>query len=277
MISWTAASQASLSMGFSRQEYWSGLPCPLPGDLPGPRIEPTSLMSPTRPPGKPFYLRGCPSSRCLLFPQINAKTQQIINYNFYKWFPTSPCRHACALGGKISQQQKVACASGSTQGSQRGCSSCGTEAFRQERICSWKWVCAGNKEGEENRACSFEEVNSVGEGEKEYELVIIRTQNLMLVAHLFFPKNYCIHFLICGIRINICWASIMFWATKITLEEGMATHSSVPAWRIPWTEEPGGLQSMGSQRVRHNWNNLAHTHALYSRGFPGGDPWTVAC
>ena len=36
------------------------------------------------------------------------------------------------------------------------------------------------------------------------------------------------------------------------LEEGMATHSSVLAWRIPWTEEPSGLQSMGSQRVRHN-------------------------
>ena len=37
------------------------------------------------------------------------------------------------------------------------------------------------------------------------------------------------------------------------LEKGMATHSSIHAWRIPWTEEPGGLQSMGSQRVRHNW------------------------
>ena len=36
------------------------------------------------------------------------------------------------------------------------------------------------------------------------------------------------------------------------LEEGMATHSSVFAWRIPWTEEPGGPQSMGSQRVRHD-------------------------
>ena len=33
----------------------------------------------------------------------------------------------------------------------------------------------------------------------------------------------------------------------------MATHSSILVWRIPWTEEPGGLQSMGSQRVRHNW------------------------
>ena len=36
------------------------------------------------------------------------------------------------------------------------------------------------------------------------------------------------------------------------LEEGMATHSSLLAWRISWTEDPGGLQSMGLQRVRHN-------------------------
>ena len=36
------------------------------------------------------------------------------------------------------------------------------------------------------------------------------------------------------------------------LETGMATHSSILAWRIPWTEEPDGLQSMGSQRVGHD-------------------------
>ena len=42
----------------------------------------------------------------------------------------------------------------------------------------------------------------------------------------------------------------------------MTTHSSILAWGIPWTEEPGGLQSMGSQRVRHDWSDLvpAHTH-----------------
>ena len=43
---WTVDRQAPLSMGFSRQEYWSGLPCPAPGDLPDPGIEPTSLTSP---------------------------------------------------------------------------------------------------------------------------------------------------------------------------------------------------------------------------------------
>ena len=36
------------------------------------------------------------------------------------------------------------------------------------------------------------------------------------------------------------------------LEEGMETHSSILAWRIPWTDEPGGLQSMGLQKVGHN-------------------------
>ena len=36
------------------------------------------------------------------------------------------------------------------------------------------------------------------------------------------------------------------------LEKGMAIHSNILAWRIPWTEEPGGLQFIGSQRVRHN-------------------------
>ena len=45
-IVWTVASQAPLSMGFSMQEYWRGLPCLLPVDLPNPGIEPTSLTSP---------------------------------------------------------------------------------------------------------------------------------------------------------------------------------------------------------------------------------------
>ena len=42
------------------------------------------------------------------------------------------------------------------------------------------------------------------------------------------------------------------WVGKIPLEEGTATHSSILAWEIPWTEEPGRLQSVGSQRVKHN-------------------------
>ena len=43
-------------------------------------------------------------------------------------------------------------------------------------------------------------------------------------------------------------------------EEGMATHSNTLAWRIPWTEEPGGLYSIGMQKVGHDWGNLAGMH-----------------
>ena len=55
---WTVACQAPLSMRFSKQEYWSGLPCPSPGDLPNPGIEPASPalaggFFTTEPPGKP--------------------------------------------------------------------------------------------------------------------------------------------------------------------------------------------------------------------------------
>ena len=53
------------------------------------------------------------------------------------------------------------------------------------------------------------------------------------------------------------WVQSLGWEDP--LEEGMATHFSILAWRTPWTEEPGGLQSMGSQRVGHDWmtkNNM---------------------
>ena len=46
------------------------------------------------------------------------------------------------------------------------------------------------------------------------------------------------------------------------LEKGMTSHSSILAWKFAWTEEPGGLQSMGSQRVRHNW--MTNTFTLFT-------------
>ena len=51
------------------------------------------------------------------------------------------------------------------------------------------------------------------------------------------------------------------------LEQGMATHSSILAWRIPWTEEPAGPQSIGSQRVRHASSDLACKHAVENRSW----------
>ena len=54
------------------------------------------------------------------------------------------------------------------------------------------------------------------------------------------------------------------------LEEGMATHSSILAWRIPWTEEPGGLQSTGSQRVRRNLRDWVWASYIIKLAFVQG-------
>ena len=65
---------------------------------------------------------------------------------------------------------------------------------------------------------------------------------------------------------------LAMWETQVRslgqegpLEKGIATHSSILAWRIPRTEEPGRLQSMGSQRVRHYWaTNTYQSHYFCS-------------
>ena len=58
---------------------------------------------------------------------------------------------------------------------------------------------------------------------------------------------------------------VPFLGVKDSLKEDMETHSSILTWRIPWTQEPGGLQSMGSQRVRHDRT----TNVL----IPGSEKW----
>ena len=55
----------------------------------------------------------------------------------------------------------------------------------------------------------------------------------------------------CLLTMQETWVRSQGW--KDPLEKEMATHSRTLAWKIPWTEEPGRLQSMGSQRVRHDW------------------------
>ena len=97
-----------------------------------------------------------------------------------------------------------------------------------------------------------------------------------------YPKamlNFFLHFTVC-IALSTSWASLVAqmvknppavqetWVPSLDqedpLEKGMATHSSTLAWRIPWAEDPGRLQSMGLQRVRHDWatelNRTAHIY-----------------
>ena len=58
------------------------------------------------------------------------------------------------------------------------------------------------------------------------------------------------------------------------LEEGMATHFSILAWRMPWTEEPGSLQSMGSHSVGHDWSDLAAAWPVQTCG-QLGTHWNI--
>ena len=63
---------------------------------------------------------------------------------------------------------------------------------------------------------------------------------------------------VCGVAKSWTWPSDFTFTFHFhALEEEMATHSSVLGWRIPWTEEPGGLPSMGLHRVGHHWSDLA--------------------
>ena len=69
------------------------------------------------------------------------------------------------------------------------------------------------------------------------------------------------------------WVWSLGWEDP--LEEGMTTHSSILTWRIPWTEEPGRLQSIGLQRVRYDWSDLACTQPSWEtrRKIVGQSPW----
>ena len=73
------------------------------------------------------------------------------------------------------------------------------------------------------------------------------------------------------------WVQSLGWEDP--LEKEMATHSSILAWRIPWAEKPGGLQSMGSQRVGHNWVTFTFTYPSGSEGEEfacnAGDPGSI--
>ena len=72
-------------------------------------------------------------------------------------------------------------------------------------------------------------------------------------------RSFCLS--VCGQEFRSNWTILLGWEDP--LEEGLATHSSILAWRIPWTEEPGGLRSKGSQRVRHD---LATEHVCTHQG-----------
>ena len=96
---WIVAFQAPLSMGFSRPEYWSGLPCPSPGDLPNSGVEPMSLLSllnwqvgslPLAPPRKPSTASSTLVIFCIcLFCNSHPNGYEVVSHDFYLHLPNN--------------------------------------------------------------------------------------------------------------------------------------------------------------------------------------------
>ena len=97
---WTVARQAPLAMGFSRQEYWSWLPCPPTGDLPNPGIKPTSLMSSALADG--FFT----TSANLGSPNIHSVLFKILVAQMVKNLPACGRPEFHPWGGKISWRRE---------------------------------------------------------------------------------------------------------------------------------------------------------------------------
>ena len=183
---WTVASQALLSLEFSRKEYWSGLPYPLPGDLLNPGIESRSpaLQADSLPPEPPMNrlesnLLKDWTSRCWGWDQNSGLIFLLYARLSWKWWIWAPQCPASLEFKNISNLMHLM-------------------GF------------PGVSDGKES-ACNAGDPGLIPPG----------------------------------------WEDL--------LEKGMATHSSILSWRIPWTEESGQLWSVGSQRVGHNWSDLAHS------------------
>ena len=81
-----------------------------------------------------------------------------------------------------------------------------------------------------------------------------------LTLSLFAPYSFTV--LVDCMLAQLLHSCLTFFTLQTVAEKEMATHSSILAWRIPWTKEPGGLQSIGLQRVRDDWATHTHTHRL---------------
>ena len=239
---WTVAHQAPLSMGFSRQEYWSGLLFPTPGDLPYPRIEPTFLVLPALAgrfftPGPTWKVTqksstfnpSCTSLDHISIPESNVSQIQWLTLGD-RWGsaslnpPGAPHRNQGIFNRDNAEiDTDGATNRGLTTG--RAIPEVFEECWHQFRTF-WRQMSL--------KVCLF-----------------VFNLNLLKFLSCFFPLYFilfCLNLQVALVVKNLPASSGGVRDTGlIPSDEGMATHSSILAWRIPWTEEPGGLQSMGSQ------------------------------
>ena len=233
---WTAAHQAPLSMGFSRREYWSGLPFPSPGDLPALGIEPRSLMSLTLAGG----FSTPPATREALTPYSLVYKQNICVY-------VCVCVWIHEIIVAVAQSCLTLCdpMNRSTPGLRL---SPAPGVHPNSRPLSQWWNPTISSSVTFFSFC-FQSSPASGSFPMCVCLCVynfcIHLPKSEPVQSIFFPRSLVAHTVknLSAMQETPVWS--LGW--EDTLEEGMATHSSILAWRIPWTDEPGGLQSTGLQ------------------------------
>ena len=89
--------------------------------------------------------------------------------------------------------------------------------------------------------------------ERGWEMIFFKKIYGVYVFHFFFLDSFCRFLLFFFLNVFLYCVNYKLALTKnLAMQKDMETHSSTLAWKIPWTEEPGSLQSIGSQRVGHN-------------------------
>ena len=281
---WTVAFQAPLAVGFSRQKHCSGLSCPPAGDLPNPGIEPMSLMSPALAVGFFFFLPQAPPWKLMLWLQ-GLSILKSSNWSRKQHKPSGEARvgHRWEFHWEESEGILSLLLPFSKTGHITWCYMDHGENSNQH--VQWSFRRGGRWE-----VVKPESSNSPSRLWDEWEVIQKQRQkkNCKYLHHSegflgssagknppaqrrpqldswvrkipwrrdSSPLHYSWVSLVAQTVKNPpakkeTWIRPQAWADP--LEEGMATHSSILAWRILSTEWPGGLQSVQLQRIRHDW------------------------
>ena len=123
-----------------------------------------------------------------------------------------------------------------------------------------------NEEGHVKKLKEVRKTNTASEscllglsGWTGYDVLFILKKKKMITENFSIRKSH-----YDGVKSNkFTWLTCGIGENNDLLEEGMATHSSTPAWRIPWTQQTGSLQSVGSQRAGHSWTNSLCTNVYF--------------
>ena len=234
-------------MGFPRQEYWYRLPIPSPGDLPNPGIEPTSPelaggFFTTKPLGKPSTL--------LISGPANRGGDISVSIDYFPAIWNMIGKWGGHLGGEKFRGQVFNGHRKEEKGRRCGCKEKANKTTKLNAQVTLEVMDLTDSNILHQHHMPWSSEREMGCQEQEHqqdhdwEFDFYPASDPYCMLFTAYLTSLSFHFLFCKIGMVVS-----------TSEMAVAPHSSTLAWKIPWTEEPGRLWSMGSLRVRHDWVN----------------------